>query len=1026
MPTSKKNAKPGKKAAIRKPSAPSIKGKKAAKAVVRKRLPKAKPAPVKRPAKPAIKRGKSILRKSDEAAVDRMMLAFHGAEPGKGGKAAPSKAPQTEPVEKAEDAAYQPGILEPKWQKAWEQSGLYRSVIDRTRKKFYALTMLPYPSGDLHMGHWYAMTPSDARARYLRMRGYNVVFPIGFDAFGLPAENAAIKVGVHPRKWTYGNIERMRVQLRAMGAMWDWTREAVSSDPEYYRWTQWFFVQLFNKGLAYKKMSPVDWCPNCNTTLAREQVWGDDRHCERCGTPVIKKNLEQWFFRLTNYAEELLDFSNIDWPERVKTLQTNWIGRSEGARVIFRTEEGQALEVFTTRPDTLWGATFMVLAPEHPLVEKLTTPGQKAAVDAYVRQAVRQSDIQREATDKEKTGVFTGGFAVNPVNGVRIPVWIADYVLITYGTGAIMAVPAHDQRDFDFAMKYGLPILPVIDRTDGLTKSFVLGKTMQPGLADALRAEGIPFEERQGSLYITIPPEKIERYIEIAFAHLNPCCWNEIIGTRWAFIFPDGVREWDSIDSEQEILARCQELEPNVRGKRSLMEMVWAVDFYRDALFHDQNGELIHSAEFSGTPGGEAVRKVSDWLAVRNAGGPAVSYRLRDWLISRQRFWGAPIPMVLCPVHGQVPVPEDQLPVLLPDDVVWKPTGESPLKLHPTWAHTVCPVCGGPAERDTDTMDTFMCSSWYHLRYLSPRYDRGPFEPAQYDYWMPVDCYTGGIEHATMHLMYTRFFHKACRDMGITRGPEPMLQLRNQGIILGEDSEKMSKSRGNVVAPDDLVKKYGADTVRAYLMFFARWSQGAPWNSQGIEGTHRWINRVWNLFTQLPKDVSTPAGDHAARELARATHQTIRRVTRDFEEFEFNTIISALMEFTNTLYKFRETSLYGSPVWEAAVENLLLLMAPVATHLSEELWHRRKGLPAASIHLQEWPAFDPELAAEDEVTIVIQVNGKVRARLQLPVGAGEFEARRLALASDAVQKWLEGKTPRHVIYVPDKLINLVV
>jgi leucyl-tRNA synthetase len=942
------------------------------------------------------------------------------------GAPVPSNAPKTESAAKEEFESYQPDIIEPKWQKAWDQAGLYHAVIDRTRKKFYALTMLAYSSGDLHIGHWYAMTPSDARARFMRMRGWNVMFPVGFDSFGLPAENAAIKRGIHPKVWTYSNIDKMRGQLRAMGAMWDWNREAVTSDPEYYRWTQWFFVQLFKHGLAYKKMSPVDWCPNCNTTLAREQVWGDDRHCERCETPVIKKNLEQWFFRLTKYAEELLDFSGLDWPERVRTLQTNWIGRSEGARVIFRTEAEDPLEVFTTRPDTLWGATFMVLAPEHPLVATLTAPERKAEVEAYVKQALRQSDIQRESADKEKTGVFTGGFAINPVNGVRIPIWIADYVLITYGTGAIMAVPAHDQRDFDFALKYGLPILPVIDRTDGLTKSFVLGKTMKAGLADALRAEGIPFEERQSSLYITIPPEKIERYTEIARAHLQPGCWNEIIGTQWRFIFEDGIREWDSIDSEQEILARCQELEPNVREKRSLMEMVWAVEFYRDALFHDQNGAMIHSAEFTGTPGAVAVKKVAERLAAMNAGGPTISYRLRDWLISRQRFWGAPIPMIRCPVHGQVPVPEDQLPVLLPDDVAWKPTGESPLKLHPTWARTVCPVCGGEAERETDTMDTFMCSSWYHLRYLSPKADRAAFDQDQYDYWMPVDCYTGGIEHATMHLIYTRFFHKACRDMGITRGPEPMLQLRNQGIILGEDSEKMSKSRGNVMAPDVLVKKYGADTVRAYLMFFARWEQGAPWSSTGIEGTHRWLNRVWSLVAHPPKIHSAPAEENAGRALVRATHQTIRRVTRDFEHFEFNTIISALMEFTNTLYKYRETLLYATPVWEQAVDSLLLLIAPVATHLAEELWHFRRGQKAESIHLQAWPAFDPALAAEEEATIVVQVNGKLRERLQLPVGTGKDEACALALSSEGVRKWLGGKQPRQVIFVPDKLINLVV
>jgi leucyl-tRNA synthetase len=1023
MPASKKNAKVKKTPVAHKAAPAAAKRKAAPKPAVKKRAPARKPVAI-RKTSPAPKRASPAARASKAIEVIKIIKAIQAikAEPTPERKPAPAIVLGP----KAEEAAYQPGIIEPKWQKEWDRTGLYHAVIDRSRKKFYALTMLPYSSGDLHIGHWYAMTPSDARARYMRMRGWNVMFPIGFDSFGLPAENAAIKNGIHPKKWTYSNIDNMRRQLRAMGSMWDWDREAVSSDPEYYRWTQWFFIQLFNHGLAYKKLSPVDWCPNCNTTLAREQVWGDDRHCERCGTPVIKKNLDQWFFKLTNYAEELLDFSNVDWPDRVRTLQTNWIGRSEGARVVFHTEAGEPLEVFTTRPDTLWGATFMVLAPEHPLVGTLTTPERKEEVGAYVQQALRQSDIQREAADKEKTGVFTGGFAVNPVNGVRIPIWIADYVVITYGTGAIMAVPAHDQRDFDFALKFGLPILPVIDRTDGLTKSFALAKTLKPGLADALRAEGIPFAERDGSLYITIPPARIDRYIEIARAHLQPGCWNEIIGTRWQFVFADETLAWESIDSEQEILARCQELEPNVRGKRTLMEMVWAVEFYRDALFHDQNGALIHSGEFTGTPGAVAIQKVAAWLAAKGAGGPTVSYRLRDWLISRQRFWGAPIPMIRCPVHGQVPVPDDQLPILLPDDVAWKPTGESPLKLHPTWSKTVCPVCGGPAERETDTMDTFMCSSWYHLRYLSPKYDRAAFDPAEYDYWMPVDCYTGGIEHATMHLIYTRFFHKACRDMGITQGAEPMVQLRNQGIILGEDSEKMSKSRGNVIAPDVLVKKYGADTVRAYLMFFARWDQGAPWSSTGIEGTHRWLYRVWTLATQQPRAAAAPADGGAERELTRVTHQTIRRVTHDFDNFEFNTIISALMEFTNTLYKFRETALYGTPAWEQAIDDLILLLAPVATHLSEELWHRRKGSDAESIHRAAWPVFDAALAAAEEATIIVQVNGKLRDKLQLPIGTTKEETQRLALADESVRKWLEGKEPRKVIFVQDRLINIVV
>lgn len=810
---------------------------------------------------------------------------------------------------------YQPAEIEPKWQARWEADGLYHANIDPSRPKFYALTMLPYPSGDLHIGHWYAMTPSDARARFKRMRGYNVMFPMGFDAFGLPAENAAIRHNIHPKQWTYANIDRMRQQLRSMGAMFDWRREIVSSDPEYYRWTQWFFLKLYENGLAYRKMAAVDWCPHDNTTLAREQVVGEDRRCERCGTPVIKKNLEQWFFRITKYADELLDFSTIDWPERVRTLQTNWIGRSEGAKVVFHTEAGDPIEVFTTRPDTLWGATFMVLAPEHPLVEKITSPAQKAAVEAYVQQAQRMSDIQREAADKEKTGVFTGGYAINPVNGERIPVWIADYVLMTYGTGAIMAVPAHDERDFAFARKYGLEVRPVI----------------QPEDMDAL----------------------------------------------------DGT------------------------------SMTAAVPVF---------GTMVRSGELTGTPGDEAFERTIAYLEQHGLGKRAVNYRLRDWLISRQRYWGAPIPMVYCPKDGIVPVPEDQLPVLLPDDVEWNPTGQSPLKLHPTWKQTTCPKCGGPAERETDTMDTFMCSSWYHLRYLSPKYEQGPFDPREYDYWMPVDTYTGGIEHATMHLIYTRFFHKACRDMGITKGDEPMLQLRNQGIVLGEDSEKMSKSRGNVVAPDPLVKTYGADTVRAYLMFFARWDMGGPWSSTGIEGTSRWIRRTWALFTE-PPETSQSAPPDILRNLRRKLHQTLRSITRDFETFEFNTIISALMELLNEMYKARAAGAAGTPEWAEAQDIYLRMLAPVAPHISEELW-AYLGKPY-SIHQQTWPEVDEVAAAEEQITLVVQVNGKVRDRIRVPVTITEEEAREKALASEAVQRNLGGRPPRQVIYVPGRLVNVV-
>ncbi|NWF62761.1 MAG: leucine--tRNA ligase [Chloroflexi bacterium] len=822
------------------------------------------------------------------------------------------------------DLSFNPGNIEKKWQAKWEADKLYRAVIDNSKPKHYALTMLPYPSGDLHIGHWYAMTPSDARARYMRMKGFNVLFPMGFDAFGLPAEGAAIKHNIHPKKWTYANIERMRTQMRTMGAMFDWEREAVSCDPEYYKWTQWFFVQLYKHGLAYRKKQAVDWCPSCNTTLAREQVKGDDRVCDRCGTPVIKKELEQWFFRATKYADELLRFDSMDWPEFIKVSQTNWIGRSEGASVTFKTEAGDLIEIFTTRPDTLWGATFMVMSPEHPLVDKVTTPEHAGSVREYKAQAAKQTDIQREAKDKEKTGVFTGGYAINPVNDERIPIWVADYVLMTYGTGAIMAVPAHDERDFEFARKFGLKVIPVI----------------QP--------EGV---ELNGDTMIEAYPGE---------------------------------------------------------------------------------GVMINSGQFNGTHAtsdkgikNPAIKAVIEYLQQKGIGRMDINYRYRDWLISRQRFWGAPIPMAHCETHGWNPVPDDQLPVLLPDDITeWKPTGESPLKFHPTWKDTTCPVCGGYAMRETDTMDTFMCSSWYFLRYLSPHYDKGPFDKNEYNYWMPVDTYTGGSEHATMHLLYFRFFHKALRDIGITEGNEPAIQLRNQGMVLAEDNSKMSKSKGNVVAPDVLVQKYGADTVRAYLMFFARWQQGAPWDSNGIEGTARWMRRVWTLFTDASDSAGT-ASDQIKKDLRRKVHQTLKRITRDFENFEFNTVISSLMELLNEMYKAREAGAAGSAEWKEAKEIYLKMMAPVAPHIAEELWTEHLGKPY-SIHTQNWPAVDEVAAKDDVVEIPVQINGKVRDRVTVAADASEEEIKSAVMASEIIQKHLEGKEPKKVIVVKGKLVSLVV
>ena len=808
---------------------------------------------------------------------------------------------------------YHPQEIEARWQKKWENDGIYRSLIN-DQPKYYALTMLPYPSGDLHIGHWYAITPSDAHARYKRMNGYNVLFPMGFDAFGLPAENAAIKRGIHPFKWTIGNIEKMRQQLKSMGAIFDWKREIISCLPDYYKWTQWFFLKFYEKGIAYKKFSPVDFCPQCNTTLAREQVWGEDRHCERCNTPVIKKELNQWFFKITDYAEELLDFSGIDWPERVITMQQNWIGRSEGAEVLFHTEAGQEIKIFTTRPDTLWGVTFMVLAPEHPLVQEITNPHYKGVVEEYVVKAGRQTEIERLATNKEKTGVFSGAYAINPVNGERIPIWIADYVMMGYGTGAIMAVPAHDERDFDFAVKYKLPIKMVIAPKDG-----------------------------------AVP---------------------EIL-----------THAFTSVD----------------------------------------DGVMVNSDQFNGTNAAEGKAKVTQWLEEKGIGAKTVNYRLRDWLISRQRYWGAPIPIVYCDQCGTVPVPYEDLPVLLPEDAEFLPTGESPLKYHEGFRKTTCPKCGGPAERETDTMDTFMCSSWYQYGYLSPYFQGDtPFDMAEAAYWLPVDLYTGGIEHACMHLIYTRFFTKAMRDLGLLNFNEPMVKLRNQGIILGEDSEKMSKSRGNVVAPDDLVNRYGADAVRAYLMFGWRWEQGGPWDNRGIEGMYRFLNRLWELTLE---PIAANSNADAEKAVRRKTHQTIAKASREIEIFSFNTYLASLMELSNVMAKFK-ADIFGSEAWIESVKTILLLIAPACPHMAEEAWNIL-GF-GYSIHNQPWPVFDPELAAEDKVEIVVQINGKIREKIVVPVGSKEDELKELALNNPGIKNHLVEKTIRKVIVVPDRLVNIVV
>ena len=807
--------------------------------------------------------------------------------------------------------------IESKWRTHWEQTGVYRSGVRKGRPKHYALTMLPYTSGDLHIGHWYAMVPSDARARWMRMKGYNVLFPIGFDAFGLPAENAAIERGIHPAKWTMDNVEKMRGHLKKMGAMFDWEREIVTCEPEYYKWTQWLFLQFFRHGLAYRKKAPVDWCPRCNTTLAREQVWGDDRHCERCDTPVVKKDLDQWLFRITKYADSLLDFSGLDWPGRVETMQTNWIGRSEGVEFEMAVKGScESFRVFTTRADTIFGVTFAVLAPEHELVDSITTQAHAAEVASYREKAGRRSEIDRLSLDKDRDGVFTGAYAINPMNNAEVPIYIADYVLTTYGTGGIMAVPGHDERDFGFAEKYGLPVPTVIATPDW--------DGPPPGR---------PFE-----------------------------------------------------------------------GK----------------------GTLANSGRFSGMPSDEAKVAVAEDLEARGIGERKVNYRLHDWLISRQRYWGCPIPIVYCDTCGVVPVPETDLPVKLPEDAEFLPTGESPLKRHEGFLHTTCPECKGDARRETDTMDTFMCSSWYQYRYLSPQFAAGPFDPEEGAYWLPVDQYTGGIEHATMHLLYTRFFTMAMRDMKLiaTDEAEPMVRLFNQGIILGEDSEKMSKSRGNVVNPDDLIDAHGVDSVRAYLMFISRWDQGGPWNSASMEGVPRFLNRVWSLVREPAASAGKPPGTGETTELRRITHQAIRKVSEDLESFNFNTAVAALMTCVNRLGKLKTAAVVETDAWKDAIRSLCLLLAPFAPHISEELWECIGG--SYSVHEQAWPEWDEDFARPATIQMPVQVNGKVRARFQVDVDAEGNDVTRLALEQPNVRSHLAGKAPKKVIVVPNRLVNIVV
>ena len=799
--------------------------------------------------------------------------------------------------------------VEKKWQSKWEQTKLYSFDKSRVDKKKYILEMFSYPSGArLHLGHWYNYGLTDSYARYMRMKGFEIFQPMGFDAFGLPAENYAIKTGIHPEDSTLKNIETMEKQLQAMGAMFDWDYEIKTCLPDYYKWTQWCFLQLYKNGLAYRKEAPVNWCEGCNTVLANEQVV--DGGCERCGTSVVRKNLTQWFFKITDYAERLLqNLDNLDWPEKTKMMQRNWIGKSTGGEILFQLENGESFTVFTTRADTLYGCTYAVLAPEHPLTLKITTDEQKQAVQDYIAYAAKASEIDRLSTAREKTGVFTGAYAINPVNGRRIPVFAADYVLATYGTGAVMAVPAHDERDFEFAKKYDLPIERVVKGREG--------------------------ED--------------------------------------------------------------------------------------DALPYVEDGILVNSDEFSGLAVEDGKKAILEKLKGKGQGDFKINYRLRDWLISRQRYWGTPIPVVYCDKCGEVPVLEEDLPVRLPYDVDFTPDGTSPLLKSESFLHTTCPKCGGKAVRDADTMDTFVCSSWYFLRYPDNKNDQKAFDTDWINNMLPVDTYVGGAEHACMHLLYARFFTMALKDMGYVSFEEPFTRLVHQGVILGPDGARMSKSRGNVISPDEYIQKYGSDVLRTYLGFGFSYMEGGPWNVDGLKAVHRFLERVERIVLRL-KDVKA-SSDEGKKEILYAQNYAIKHVSADIEAFSFNTAIARLMEFTNSLNKYLDAS-PDEAVCADAARALVKLIAPFAPHFAEELWEMLGE--EYSVFNQPYPMCDESALVLDTIEMPLQVNGKVRGKFNVAADATKEDIEKQIMSTPELTALFEGKTVRKTIIVPGRIANIVV
>ncbi len=803
---------------------------------------------------------------------------------------------------------------EKKWKKHWAEFGENKFDPTNMDKKHYVLEMFSYPSAaKLHIGHWYNYGPSDSYARFMRMMGKNVFQPMGFDSFGLPAENFAIKTGIHPMDSTYNNIDTMHEQLGAIGAMFDWENEVITSDPEYYKWTQWMFLQLYKKGLAYRKEAPVNWCESCQTVLANEQV--KEGLCERCKTVIVRKNLTQWFFKITDYAEELLScLDTLDWPEKTKIMQKNWIGKSVGGDVEFKTDSGEKFTVFTTHPETIFGTTFVVMAPEIDLVQKITKPENKAEVDAYIENARTASDIERLSSTREKTGVFTGAYAINPLTQKQMPILVADYVLSTYGTGCVMGVPAHDERDFEFATKYNLDIPKVI--TNG---------------------------------------------------------------------------------EEDEVL-------PLVPSQSS--------------------GKMINSGIYDGLTVKEGAKKVLEDLNKQGLGEFKINYRLRDWLVSRQRYWGAPIPIIHCDCCGEVPVPESELPVKLPYDVEFKPDGKSPLAKCEKFVNTTCPICGKPAKRDCDTLDTFVCSSWYYLRYPDNKNSEMAFDPEIINKVLPVDKYIGGAEHACMHLLYARFFTKALRDMGYLNFDEPFTSLVHQGLIMGEDGEKMSKSRGNVVSPDTYVEQYGSDTFRMYMMFGFSYVDGGPWNDGGIKAVAKYLERVERVVQKAKEIQTSNPSKEADTDLDFVLHNTIKSVKRDMQAFSFNTAIARLMELTNAIIKYEKDGKINREKYVESVKNLILLLAPCAPHFVEELWRELGGVN--TIFAEKYPDFDVKKLVKAETEIAIQINSKIKARISVPSDLSEDNLKNYLLEQDVVKTLVEGKTVVKFIVVQGRLANFIV